>query len=201
MRKLVLLAAVVAMVSTAASAGHPVGSFALGWVDKDAPIGIRYQLAEKIAADVGIGFKSYASDSMYAEDFEESDIRGAEAGRTELVVHIGLPMQLLEHDRCSLDFRPAFTLRYNSFDEDTWFTYDDDTEKKQALDSVMDFYLHGWLAFNIMLTDNLGLNAAHGINVEVLGEMKSGSMTLADGKTNIYSGGFDATEIGLFYWF
>jgi len=166
MRKLVLLTAAVALMSATALAAE-VGSIALGWVKSEAPIGIRYQIAEKIAGDVGIGFQSF-----------DSDI-------TRINVHIGLPIELLAGDRASLAFRPGFTLRNTSYDEET---YND-------RDSSMDFYVHAWLAVYYAVTDNFGVTAAHGIDIAV---MDGGE---ADNTTDFYTIGADAFDVGWFYWF
>lgn len=167
MRKLVFLTAMVAMVSTTAFGAMPVGSFALGYVDSDAPIGIRYQIAEKIAGDFGVGFASFDAD------------------RTEINVHVGLPIELIAHSRCSLDFRPGFTLMRTSFDSDT---YGD-------IDATNDMALHGWLVVNVMVTDNFGVNAAHGVDIAIT---DGGA---ADNTTNFFSNGSDWTSIGWFFWF
>jgi hypothetical protein len=163
MRKLILMAAVVAMMSTAANAMEP-GSIALGWVKNEAPIGIRYVLAEKIAADVGVGFQSFDSDF------------------TRIYAHIGLPIELLAGDRASLAFRPGFTLRNTSFDD-------------EDLDSTMDFWLHLWLAVYYAATDNFGVTAAHGLDVQILDGGEN------DSTTDFYSVGANAFEVGWYYWF
>lgn len=173
MRKLILMAAAVAMVSTTAFAAMPVGSFALGWVDQQAPIGIRYQIAEKIAGDVGVGFASF------------------DGGDTEIRVGVGVPIELIAHNRCSLDFRPGFLLTNTSPDNSDF-------------DSYMDFVVHLWLAFNVMITDNVGLNAAHGVDFMVNGE-QTGSVNgvnfTVDSTTDMMTTAADVTSLGLFFWF
>ncbi|MFH1279253.1 MAG: hypothetical protein ABIK65_12845 [Candidatus Eisenbacteria bacterium] len=170
MRKLVFLTAMVAMITSTAFAAHPAGSLALGWVDWKAPIGVRYQIAEKIAGDIGFGFASY------------------DGGNTEIRVHVGLPIELIGHDRCSLDFRPGVSVDYTS-------------PENENVDSWMDLVLHGWLAFNLMITDNLGLNAAHGVDIEINGEQKAGDVVLAESTTDFMTTSSDVTNLGLFFWF
>jgi len=167
MRKLILLTAIVAMMSTTAFAAMPVGSIALGWVNMDAPIGIRYQIAEKISGDVGVGFQS------------------TDADRTIINAEIGLPIELIAHNRCSLDFRPGFALKYTSFDEDTW----------GDIDATTDFTIHGWLVVHYLVTDNFGINAAHGIDIDILDGGED------DSTTNYGSVAGNATSIGWYFWF
>jgi hypothetical protein len=168
MRKLVLVAAVVAMMSTVASAGMAPGSFALGFTRSEAPIGIRYQLAEKIAGDVGIGFASVDKDY------------------TAIRVHIGVPIELLAGDKASFGFRPGFSLVHTSYEDDPVLG---------EIDATNDMAVHAWLFVNYMLTDNLAVTAAHGIDIQLLdgGE--------GDDMTNFYSVGGDVFELGWYYWF
>jgi len=161
MRKLILVTAIVAMMSAPVLAAMPAGSFALGFVDRDAPIGGRYQITDKIAGDAGFGF--YIPDT----------------GSKTYTVHLGLPIELLAHARCSFDFRPAITI---------------DITSPEVGDSSTDFTLHGWLMANVMLTDNFGLNAGHGLNIYLV---DSGNDTV----TNFGTSGKNLTEIGWFYWF
>ena len=176
MRKVVLLLAAAALMTTTAYAAMPVGSMALGWVNSNAPIGIRYQMAEKIAADVGLGVESY------------------DTNRMEFNVHVGVPIEIMAHDRCSLDFRPAVSLYYTSYDEDGPMGNIDN--------SPIDFVVHGWLSVNVMLTDNFGLNASHGLNISITGDREDADgNVLSEGATNFYTVGANATEIGWFYWF
>jgi hypothetical protein len=141
MRKLVLLTAMVALVSATAYAAPAPGSIALGWVKADAPIGIRYQLAEKIAGDIGIGFFS-------------NDAVAENAGSTSFTVHAGLPIELLSGDRASLAFRPGVTVDYTTYENDD-------------VDAVTDFYVHVWLAVYYAVTDNFGVTAAHGLDIAI----------------------------------
>ncbi|MBN1825354.1 MAG: hypothetical protein JW958_03740 [Candidatus Eisenbacteria bacterium] len=176
MRKVVLLLAAAALMTTTAYAAMPVGSMALGWVNSNAPIGIRYQVAEKIAADVGLGVASY------------------DTNRMEFNVHLGLPIELMANDRCSLDFRPAVSVYYTSYDEDGPFG--------QVDNSPIDFVVHGWLTVNLMVTDNFGVNASHGLNIEITGDRENeAGDVIMEGTTDFYTVGAGVTEIGWFYWF
>ncbi|MFH1680999.1 MAG: hypothetical protein ABIH26_10185 [Candidatus Eisenbacteria bacterium] len=168
MRKLILLAAVVAMMSTAANAMEP-GSIALGWVKNEAPIGIRYVLAEKIAADVGVGFFS-------------KDMAAENADYTNIYAHIGLPIELLAGDRASLAFRPGFTLKYTTFEN-------------EDIDATTDFWVHAWLAVYYAATESFGVTAAHGLDIQIL---DGGA---GDNLMDIYSIGANAFEVGWYYWF
>ena len=168
MRKFFLLTAMVALMSTTAYAAMPVGSFGLGWVDSAAPIGFRYQIAEKIAGDFGVGFASMDKD------------------QTRINVAFGLPIELLAGDRVALDFRPGFTLNRTSYDEDAW---------GPDKDATNDMCLHAWLMVHVMLTDNFGVNGAHGLDVEIT---DGGA---ADNTTDIMSTSADITRLGWYYWF
>ncbi len=161
MRKIILVAAIAAMVSGAAYAGMPAGSMGFGFVDSDAPIGIRYMMSETMGFDVGVGFASY------------------DGGNTIIRLNAGVPFTLIEHGRCWLDIRPAFSLENISPD---------------VGDSYMNFAIHGWLVANVLLTDNFGIHAASGVSVEMPDNND-------DRLTNIVDRGFNATEIGWFFWF
>lgn len=161
MRKIILVAAIAAMVSGTAYAGMPAGSVGFGFVDSDAPIGIRYMVSETMGFDAGVGFASY------------------DGGNTVINLNVGVPFTLIEHGRCWLDFRPAFSLENISPD---------------VGDSVMGFEIHGWLVANVLLTDNFGIHAASGVTIEM-------PEVAGDRVTNIVDRGFDATEIGWFFWF
>ena len=138
MKKILFFTCVLAMIATSAFATDTTKRLGLGFVDNDVPIGVRYWLSPKIGLDLGFGISS--------TQLETSP--GEKTTYTNYSFAAGLPINMITvGDRVNLHFLPMF--EYRSLDQGT--------------DNATEFNIIAALEFEVFVTKDLSVSAAHGV--------------------------------------
>lgn len=159
MRKVLFAAAALVLTASSSFAGAEQGQFALGFVDDRAPIGGAVVLTPKIRLDVGLGFG----------DTEDVGSHFTLAG--------GLPIAVVDGDKCTLSIRPGLAFTSVSLDNVPAGVDDSDTSVE----------ISGMLMVEYWLSNNLSVSAGHGINI-------------ATDPSNINLFGADFTSLGFMFY-
>lgn len=164
--------AVIALALSASVAGaHGKGSYAIGFMESDAPVGGRYMLSEKMGLDIGLGFISVDAEDEDNEGRASGDKHLAYAG-TQFVLRAALPIALQSGDKVSLQVRPGLGITSNSPDEG---------ESDTAID------ISGLLVAEWMMSNTISISGAHGLRVAL-------------DPNNISTVGQGVTHFGVHYW-
>ncbi len=189
-RVLVLAAFAALLVPATSQAVDHTGQWALGWYDREAPIGVRYQFSEKAAVDFGFGLSSaegvdYASTTPDTKNF------------LDYAVEVGVPVTLVRADRADFFFRPG--LRWTS----TPYQFDDGVNPvsdERASDIGVKLHLGAeWHA-----TDRFSITAGHGVEIASSKGVSSGQLVTGakpESSTSWSTGGFDVTQLGFRFYF
>jgi hypothetical protein len=148
-KRILALAALVALsVPTFAHAADSKGVWALGYWNKNAPIGIRYQATDKMGVDLAFGFQT-------SKGIDESSASTPEKTFNTFDVDFGLPMNLKRTERANFFFRPGVT-----FQMVPYYVGTSGTATKKTLNNLA---VSGTLGAEWKVTDNLSLSVGHGI--------------------------------------
>ena len=174
MSKIALAIAVIAcLCPVPAWAVDHSGSWAVGFYDQNAPLGVRRQLGERTAVDFGVG--------VSAIDLGEDDA-------TTWNVEAGVPFTLVKTARADLFLRPGFlwtSTQYAIFPAGT-------------SDRVSDFTLKLHLGAEWHVTGHLSASIGHGIEVS----RTHGTFFFEEEpSTNLVARAFDLTQIGFRWYF
>ena len=167
MRKIVFFTIALCLVaSSAVMAKDMTGRFGLGFVNSAAPVGGIYWLNEKVGINAGIGFVSEDQGEESATDFS---------------IDFGVPFVIYNtSDRVNFYIRPGLLFQSLDAGEDT------DTR----------MLLSGSLMFEVFVTDDFSVSAAHGLAVEIYSPGAEG----ADSMTDFNTFGRNWTNFGFFYY-
>lgn len=180
-KALVLLLVVLVALPTMSLAKDLTQKFALGFSTSDAPVGIRYWAAEKVALDLGLGFQSQ----------EVADPEG-EAGETtntmSFWIDLGVPYKVVDFERAHFFVRPGALIAL----------LDDRAYGSGGLDetwTVINFNLG--LGAEVFLTDQFSVDAMHGFIVRYT----SPPDDIGDSTTDFGTFGASITEVGFHFYF
>ncbi len=191
MLKRILAVAVFAaiLVPATSQAVDHTGQWGVGYYDRSAPVGLRYQFGEKVAFDFGLGFSSF-----------EGNDAGPPAGDTKNFltynIELGVPLTLVKSDRADFFFRPG--LLWQSVP----YQFDDGVNPiSDERASDIRFKLH--LGAEWHATDNLSLTVGHGIDIDSSKGVDAGDLRSSDPESSTSWGteGFDITQIGFRWYF
>lgn len=166
MKKVLFFTVALSLIATAAMAHDVTGRFGLGFVSTDAPVGVRYWMNEKIGIDAGIGFSSFDGGSETYSDF---------------VLNAGVPIIFnAMGDRVNFLIRPGIQ-----------FTTGD---MAVGGEKGTDIQISGALEFEVFVTDDFSVSAAHGLMIDML------SPDVGDSRTNFGLFGDNWTNFGFHYY-
>ncbi len=165
--------AVIALALSASVAGaHGKGSYAIGFMESDAPVGGRYMLSDKMGLDVGLGFIS-----IDAEDTTGGRASGnkqlAIAG-TQFVLRVGLPIAMKTGDKVALHVRPGLGITSTSPENDN-------IESDTSID------ISGLLVAEWMMSNTISISGSHGLRIAL-------------DPNNLGTVGNGVTNFGVHYW-
>lgn len=134
MRKVLIAAIALSCIGAGSSfAAATKGSYALGFVNSEAPIGGRYMISEKMGIDAGIGFGDVEDvGSAFALDF-------------------GLPINMHSGENAQLQIRPGLT--FSSSSSDVSSDLDDDSV---TITGLIEFQV--WLTNSLSVNAGHGLS-------------------------------------------
>jgi hypothetical protein len=173
MRKtLFFLVALSLIAATSASAKDMAKRFGLGFTNSDAPVGVRYFFSPKMGLDVGVGIVS-----------DQQDTGTDKETRTGWSARVGLPIVLVPvGDRVNFMFNPSFQYTdpgaYGNGESTTYYT------------------ILGSLEFEVFVTGDFSVSAAHGIGVEITSPPGNAQSTTSWGTF-----GDNVTQFGFHYYF
>jgi hypothetical protein len=172
MRKaLFFLVALSLIAATSASAKDMAKRLGLGFITTDAPVGGRYWFSPKAGLDLGFGITS---------DQRETPA-GDKETRTGWSVEVGIPIVIIPvGDRVNFLFNPGFLYS----DPGTFGSGDSDTM----------YRILGSLEFEVFVTGDFSVSAAHGIGV-VIESPAGGESTTSWGTF-----GENVTQFGFHYY-
>ena len=137
MKKVLFFTVALSLIATAAMAHDVTGRMGLGFVSTDAPVGLRYWVNEKIGIDAGIGFQS---EEVFTGVGDETE------SQTTFVLNGGVPFIFnAMADRVNFLLRPG--LQFTSYEGGTGIE------------------LTGALEFEVFVTDDFSVSAAHGLAI------------------------------------
>jgi len=137
MKKVLFFTVALSLIATAAMAHDVTGRFGLGFVSSNAPVGGRYWLNEKVGIDGGIGFSSMDAGDETVSNF---------------VLNAGVPFIFnAMGDRVNFLIRPGIE-----------FTTGDFAVNNQKGTVIA---LSGALEFEVFVTDDFSVSAAHGLAI------------------------------------
>ena len=166
MKKVLFFTVALSLIATAAMAHDMTGRFGLGFVSTDAPVGGRYWMNEKVGIDVGIGFSS---------------IDGGNDTFSDFVLNAVVPLVFnAMADRVNFLIRPGIQFTSGDF--------------AVAAAKGTDIQLSGALEFEVFVTDDFSVSAAHGLYIDLM------SPDVGDSRTNFGLFGNDWTNFGFHYY-
>jgi len=175
--KSLLAIVLVAIISVPALSVEKAGTFALGFNNSKAPVGIRYFMNDKVGIDAGLGF--------------ESKDLGDENG-TSFFFEGGLTYVVFDYEKAFFFARPS--LGFSSLDNRVYGSGPSDEKW-----TVMDIALN--LGGEVRLADQFGLTFMHGLvltSTSIPDEVAGGGETsLSDFNTF----GENVTEAGVWFTF
>jgi len=191
-----LLALVVAAVilPTAAHAQRDLtGKLALGYWDKEAPIGGRYVISNSTALDLGFGF---------AQELIGDDPTTAAAGddkkNIQLNLAAGIPITLVKREHANVFFRPGvlfeFIPTYNRA------TVADPYEKKTETDLAFT----GIVGAEWFATDDLSFSVGEGVRLQSTKGVFANDLTTGPVDSESFLSGLEAidiTAVGFHFYF
>lgn len=178
MRKLTTFAVgIVLLGSTAALAVEKEGTFALGFSNSEAPVGLRYFMNEQMGLDLGLGF--------------ESKDLGEESG-TSFWFEAGLTYVVKDYEQAFFFVRPA--LGFASLDNRVYGSGPSDEKWTKMR-------LGANLGAEVRLAHHFGLTFQHGlafVNTSVPDEVAAGG---EDSFSDLMTTGENITEAGVWFTF
>ena len=180
MRTSLLATCLLSLVPATSFAVDHANSWAVGYYDVEAPIGVRYQFAPRTALDVGIGFSSnsgFTADRMNTYRLEA-----------------GLPRVLVRTERADLFLRPGIMLRSTPY-----FLIAGPGES-EARATRVEFKLHVGAEWHA--TDHLSLAVGQGISVMAGDSPFPGALYAEPPSKNMNwsTRGLSLTSLG-FHWY
>ena len=182
--------AVIFIPATSQAVDH-TGQWGVGWYDRSAPIGLRYQFSEKTAFDFGFGLSS-------SEGRDEATTPIGTKNYLDYAVEVGVPYTLVATERAHFFFRPG--LLWTS----TPYQFDNGTNPiTDERASDITFKLH--LGAEWHATDNFSITAGHGLEIASSKGITSGELwdrpAKPESSTSWGTGGFDITQLGFRWYF
>ena len=168
MKKILFFTIALCLVAGTAMAHDMTGRLGLGFTYSDAPIGVRYWVSPKVGLDGGIGI-------MTRNDGDVTDFSFA----------AGVPIVLMDDaDRVNFLVRPG--ILYSSMGTSA-----------QGYDSATNLMISGSLEFEVFVTDDFSVSAAHGFAFNIADSGAPNSSSTSDYGTF----GNNMTDFGFHYYF
>lgn len=189
LKRILAVAAFAAIFVPASSqAVDHTGTWGVGYYDRNAPLGLRYQFGEKAAFDFGLGFNSFEGTDRSETPFDTKNY-------LTYNVEVGLPLTLVKTDRADFFFRPGLLWQSVPYQRDNGTSISDERS------SDIRFKLH--LGAEWHATDNLSLSVGHGIDIDSSKGVDAGDLRSSDPESSTSWGteGFDITQIGFRWYF
>lgn len=193
-KRLVALVVVALVLPAAAHAQRDLaGKLALGYWNKEAPLGGRYVISTKTALDLGFGF---------AQEFIGDDPTTAAPGddkkNIQLNLAAGIPITLVQRERVNLFLRPGvlfeFIPTYNRA------TPTDPYEKKTETDLAFT----GIVGAEWFATDDLSFSVGEGVKLQSTKGVTANDLTTGSVDSQSFLSGLEAidiTAVGFHFYF
>lgn len=172
MNRILIVAAMVALLVSSAQAADRKGELALGFNNSDAPVGLRYFVSDAVAVDFGVGFESL-------------DL--GDESSSSLWLEFGVPYVVFDYEDSFFFVRPAVT--YSSLDDRIYGSGELDETW-----TILDFSLN--LGAEVRLADRFGLTFQHGLVMTTVDPAGGG-----DSLTDFGTFGENVTEAGVWFTF
>jgi hypothetical protein len=192
-RVLALVLAAVILPAAAHAQRDLTGKLALGYWDKEAPIGGRYVVSHNMALDLGFGF----SQSLIGDD-PTTAAAGDSKKNMQLNLAAGVPITLLHRDKTNVFLRPGILFEmvptYNRA------TVADPYEKKTETDLAFT----GIIGAEWFATDDLSFSVGEGIRVQSTKGVFPNELTTGSVDSETFLSGLEAvdiTAVGFHYYF
>jgi hypothetical protein len=193
--KKALLALVIALAIPAAAHAERdlTGKLALGYWDKEAPIGGRYVISKNTALDLGLGFAQ-----TYIADDPSTAAVGDDKKNMQFHIAAGIPFTVIKRDRVNFFIRPGVLFKFiPTYNQKT---VSDPYEKKTETDVAVT----GILGAEWFATDDLSFSVGHGLKLESTKGVSANDLTTGTLKSQSFLSGLEAidiTSVGFHFYF
>ena len=188
-RFLALAALIFLFVPARSHAQDHKGSWALGYWDKNAPLGVRYQVNEKVGIDLALGFQT-------SKGVDEASATTPEKTFTTFAVDFGIPFNLVRTEHANFFFRPGLTSQMIPY-----YVGPSGAATKKTLSNLA---VSGTLGAEWKATEHLTLSVGHGVEWDKSNPFVGPGDLLgaeATKESTFGSRAFDITEIGFRWYF